>query len=113
MTEGPPRERKRLLKKAFKAAERKSEIASSPLPLSELRALLDAVADPVLGDQGRNLCDRTHRFTRFSLQAHGMSNIDDVMAFLRNKGFSCDCEVALNLGSWLEENEPSRGTRQR
>jgi hypothetical protein len=105
------RGRKRLLKKAFKAAGQTREIASSPLPLSDLDALLDAVTRLTFDAKGRILCDHTHRFTRFFLQARGVADVDDVISFLRSKSFFCDCEVALNLGSWLEENRPSRGAR--
>ena len=99
-------DRKRLLKKAFKEAGRKAEIASSPLAPSELQALLDAVSRLVLDGQGRNLCDRTHQLTRQSLADLGVDDADRAISFLSSRGFRCDCEVALNLGSWLAWNAP-------
>jgi hypothetical protein len=103
---GSTADRKRLLQKAFKEAERRTEIDSSPLPPSELRVLLDAVSRLVLDEHGRNLCDRTHRLTRRSLGSLGTDDVDRVISFLSSKGFHCDCEVALNLASWLAWNAP-------
>jgi uncharacterized protein DUF2695 len=99
-------DRKRLLKRTFKKAERKAEIDSSPLAPSELRTLLEAVSRLVLHEHGRVLCDHTHRFTRQSLGTLSMDDADRVISFLDSKGFHCDCEVALNLGSWLAWNAP-------
>jgi Protein of unknown function (DUF2695) len=102
-------DRKKLLTKAFKEAERKAELASSPLSPRELRALLDMVSAAVLGEDRRNMCDHTHRQTRRALAALGMGDDDRVVSFLSGKGFHCDCEVALNLGSWLAWNAPEGG----
>jgi uncharacterized protein DUF2695 len=107
VTDHAARERRKLHKKAFKEAERAREIAACPLPLLDLQGLLEAVTRLVLDDQGRNLGDHTHRFTRFSLRARSMTDVAGVVSFLRSNGFFCDCEVALNLGSWLAENDPS------
>ena len=84
-----------MTREAFKEAERQKEIESSPLSRPELRALVDAVSRLAFDDQRRKLCDRTHRFTRFSLQARsvGRDKIDRVISFLESKGFFCDCQV--------------------
>ena len=55
-------------------------------------------------EAGKSLCDRTHRFTRSFLEAHGVRDIEPVISFLRSKGGHCDCGVAVNLRSWLGWN---------
>jgi Protein of unknown function (DUF2695) len=105
------RERRRLLKRAFRETERCGELASSPLSVSDLRVLLGAVSCLVFDTRGRNLCDHTYRFTRRLLRGHAMGGVNEVISFLRSKGFFCDCALALNLGSWLEGNKASLETR--
>jgi hypothetical protein len=102
----PAKENRRRLKQAFQADERRRELESCPLPLQELHEILDAVSRLVFDECGRAVCDRTHSLTSLVLQTRGTTNADDVIGFLRSKGFNCSCEVALNLGSWLECNTP-------
>jgi hypothetical protein len=111
VTQASEKERKRRLKRAVKEAERRKEVGSSPLPLLELRELLDAVSRLVFDEEGRAVCDRTHRLTRLALQIRGATNVDEVISFLASRGFHWSCQVALNLGSWLERNAPGRERR--
>ncbi len=84
-------ERKREIKKALKEKERAENLASLPLPASDLYDLfvwLDREAAPA--------CDNTLRQTIEFLQERNL-NVDKVVSWLHENGGGCDCEVIYNI----------------
>ena len=100
------KERQRRTKQAFKSEERRTELASCPFPLELVAELVQSVEGMVFDKTG-SLCDHSLRLTRSFLTARGVEDVDGMVAFLHSKGGYCDCEVADNVGSWLETNAPN------
>jgi len=82
--------RKAELKKAWKEQERQKLIASIPISHKDLRDLFDHL------DRGGVECDHTLRETTEFLQKRGL-DVDRVVAWLREYGGYCDCEVIYNV----------------
>jgi hypothetical protein len=82
-------ERKRLLKKNWKAEEQAKLIASIPIPHNDLRNLFDC-----LDEAGE--CDHTLRATIQFLRDRNL-DVDGTVAWLGEHGGFCDCEVLSNV----------------
>jgi hypothetical protein len=83
--------RKDELKKAWKQQERQKLIDSIPMPQQDLRDLFD-----YLDREGAPPCDHTFRETVGFLQKRGL-DVERVVAWLREYGGYCDCEVIFNV----------------
>jgi hypothetical protein len=83
--------RKAELKKAWKQQERQKLVDSIPMPQQDLRDLLD-----YLGRENPPPCDHTLRETVGFLQKRGL-DVNRVVAWLREYGGYCDCEVIFNV----------------
>jgi hypothetical protein len=81
---------KAALKKAWQEQERQKLIASIPIPHKDLRDLFDHL------DRGGVECDHTLRETTEFLRARGL-DVERVVAWLREYGGFCDCEVIYNV----------------
>jgi hypothetical protein len=82
--------RKEELKRAFKQHERQRLIDSIPISHEDLRDLFDHL------DRGGIECDHTFRETTAFLEARGL-DVERVIAWLREHGGFCDCEVIYNV----------------
>src|SRR5438046_1738739 len=82
--------RKEELKKAWKEHEREKLVDSIPIPHKDLRDLFDHL------DRGGVDCDHTLRETIEFLQKRGL-DVEQVVAWLREYGGFCDCEVIHNV----------------
>ena len=83
--------RKAELKKAWREKEREKLTASLPLPIQDLKDLLDH-----LDQEGAAECDHTLRETTAFLQARSL-DVDRVIPWLQDHGGFCDCEVLANV----------------
>jgi hypothetical protein len=83
-------ERKRELKNTLKERERESLEASIPLPRADLKDLFDLLDSEDLE------CDHTLRLTTKFLQERHLG-VDRVVAWLREHGGFCDCEVIYHV----------------
>lgn len=84
--------RKQLLNHLRKKAAEEFE---SSLPMSrEQFLLLFEYLNTELGDKD---CDDTNRLTRKFLSQTGISNSENVLAWLSEKGGYCDCEILANV----------------
>ena len=89
-------DRKRQLKAQFKAAQRTALEASLPIPLPELKGLLDHL------DETAHTCDHTFYETTKFLVERGVDPAR-VLPWLQEHGGYCDCEVLANVESDLDE----------
>ena len=83
--------RKEELKKAWKQQERQKLIDSIPMPHQDLRDLFDYLDRP-----NARQCDHTFCETVEFLQKRNL-NVDSIVAWLRENGGFCDCEVIYNV----------------
>lgn len=82
--------RKEELKKALKEQEHQKLVASIPISHQDVRDLFDHL------DQGGAECDHSLRETIAFLQQRGI-DVERVVAWLREYGGYCDCEVIYNV----------------
>jgi hypothetical protein len=85
------KERKKQLLKGVKAAEKLKAESELPGSKEDLKELLDWV-DQRVGDG----CDHTMRHTLEFIRERGFDE-ERVIAWLRQYGGYCDCEVAMNV----------------
>ena len=83
--------RKDELKKAWKEQERQKLVSSIPIPQQDLRDLFD-----YLDRENAPQCDHTLRETIEFLQKRNL-NVERTVAWLREYGGYCDCEVIFNV----------------
>jgi len=84
-------ERKKELMKAWKAREQEQLVASIPMSHENLRALFD-----LLDRENAPPCDHTLKETIEFLRERSL-DVDRVLAWLREYGGYCDCEVIYNV----------------
>ena len=92
-------DKKRELKKRWKKAEKDVARSAFPLPDDKLEAMFDAV-EMAIEESG---CDHSLRATTVWLSANGV-DVAAVVAWLKNNGGFCDCEVIANAREHWEEN---------
>src|SRR4051812_6027699 len=83
--------RKEALKKVWKQQEHEKLVASIPLPHPELQDLFN-----YLDREGAPRCDHTLRETVEFLRSRRLDEVR-VVAWLREYGGYCDCEVIFNV----------------
>jgi hypothetical protein len=83
--------RKDELKKAWKEQEQQKLVSSIPIPHQDLRDLLDYLDRP-----NPPQCAHTLRETIEFLQKRNL-NVERTVAWLREYGGYCDCEVIFNV----------------
>jgi len=83
-------QRKKDLKLAWKAEERRKLVSSIPMPHTELRDLFDYL------DRNSGNCDHTLRGTISFLEGRHLDTAP-VVEWLRKNGGYCDCEVISNV----------------
>jgi hypothetical protein len=86
-------------KKAWKLQQRKLAQDRFPIPDALLESLFQAV-DTQVEDSG---CDHTLRFTQAWIAEHKQPEAE-ILAWLREHGGFCDCEVLLNSVDHWEQN---------
>src|SRR5262249_17391816 len=89
--------RKKALKKAWREQERQGLIASIPMRGQDLRDLFDH-----LDREGAVECDHTLRVTTTFLKRRGL-DAERIIAWLREHGGYCDCEVLANVEDEFSE----------
>jgi hypothetical protein len=85
-------------KKQWKDQERTAARAAFPLSDDLMRSLFETVAESV-AEQG---CDHTLRYTEQWLSGHPQSRAA-VIAWLKENGGFCDCEVGANAVAHWEQ----------
>jgi hypothetical protein len=84
-------DRKKELGKAWRAQQRQTIVDSIPLPHADLNALFD-----YLDRDGCPPCDHSLRGTIQFLRERNLQ-MDPIVAWLREHGGYCDCEVLANV----------------
>lgn len=84
-------ERRKLLRRTAKTAERAEEDARAPISAEQRRALFNYLDTTLSGG-----CDHTFRLTRAFLRAKGLDEAP-VVTWLQDYGGYCDCEVLVNV----------------
>ena len=92
------KDRRKAIRDALKRNGRKDAEAKLPLPTPEMKQLFGWV-DAKLQDEG---CDHTLRHSVSFLRVRGVAE-DGVIAWLKEEGGYCDCEVIANAEErWRE-----------
>jgi hypothetical protein len=92
MAEMSEKERRRALKKEFKAKEREAILNSFPVGTDELSGLFDYV-DAKLQEHD---CDHTLRYSTEFAEASRW-DVEKIVESLRANGGYCDCEILMNV----------------
>jgi len=79
------------LKNAWKERERERQETSIPIPKGDLKALFDWLDRPNCPP-----CDHTLKETAEFLRSRNL-DVDKTVAWLRENGGYCDCEVIYNV----------------
>jgi hypothetical protein len=87
-------------KKAWKLQQRK--LAQDAFPISD--ALLDSLFEAVDAQVENSGCDHTLRFTQAWI-AENKQPEAEILAWLREHGGFCDCEVLSNSADHWEQNQ--------
>lgn len=86
-------------KKAWKLHQQK--LAQDAFPVTD--ALLASLFDAVNAQVERSGCDHTLRFTQAWISEHSQPGTE-MLAWLREHGGFCDCEVLSNAADHWEQN---------
>jgi Protein of unknown function (DUF2695) len=90
--------KKKQLKAQWRDQQRKAAFAALPLPVAQLKAMLDML-DTELPREG---CDHTRRLTQAWLESHG-HDVERVFAWLDTQGGFCDCEILANVEEKVDD----------
>jgi hypothetical protein len=99
LPQGSMDDKNREIKKRWKKAEKDAARSMFPLPNDKLKAMFGAV-EIALEDAG---CDHSLRATTEWLNTNGV-DVASIVAWLKDNGGFCDCEVVANARERWEEN---------
>ena len=100
------KQRRRKIVRALVEQERLNEEATMPLTKADLRALLELLEETLFEHRADGTtwcyCDQTLKHTRAFLQERHLP-LKKIIAWLKEYGGFCDCEVSANVGGiWAE-----------
>jgi|SRR5215831_5064783 len=98
MPDNNEKERRRQLRNEIDKKADKEFEDSLPMSKDNFKKLFDYL-DKELNEKG---CDHTNSLTKQFLEHIATDNVNNVLAWLADKGGSCDCEILANVEEQFE-----------
>jgi len=92
------KDKRKALKKSFKAREMEQVLASLPIPLNTLKELFNWLGFELKNED----CDNTFKHTQVFITQNNLSE-ETLLKWLGNQGGFCDCEVLANVSEHFED----------